>query len=279
MNTRIMFKLVYYQYFKLPSTSINISHPVLVLCPCTVLIPGRKFKSFTATARTSIKSSWVGEGARLLSWERVKEGPVTGRPPGSTLHETAGWWERPEEAVSSPERIWVRICVTVASEVEFQIRARFVGCRTRCRTLGRSDSSYAGTCGCRNPAAGLLGGRNSSDAGTRLPRVRQQSSDSGTCCRTLGGRNSPDSGTCCRTLGGWNSSDSGTCCRTLGRPELVGLRNSSMPELAAGLLGGRNSSDAGTRRWIVHFLVLVSLRSTNLSHLTSLSSGQSARLI
>ena len=42
--------------------------------------------------------------------------------------------------------------------------------------------------------------------------------------------------------------DAGTRSRTLGRPELVGRRNSSMPELAAGLLGGRNSSDAGTRR-------------------------------
>ena len=42
--------------------------------------------------------------------------------------------------------------------------------------------------------------------------------------------------------------DAGTRCRTLERPELVGRRNSWMPELAAGLLRGRNSSDAGTRR-------------------------------
>ena len=82
----------------------------------------------------------------------------------------------------------MRICVTVTSEMEFRTCARFVGCRTRRRTLGRPDSSNAGTRGCR------------------------------------------------------------TRCRTLGRPELVGRRNSWMPELAAGLLRGRNSSDAGTRR-------------------------------
>ena len=120
----------------------------------------------------------------------------------------------------------MRICVTVASEVEFQIRARFVGCRTRCRTLGRSDSSYAGTRGCRNSLPDFW------EAGTR--RTPELAAG---------------------LLGGRNSSDSGTCCRTLGRPELVGLRNllpdfRRTPELAAGLLGGRNSSDSsdsGTR--------------------------------
>ena len=140
MNTKIMFKLVYYQYSKLPSI-INQYKP-----PCASFVsmhcsysPVAKFKSFTATARTSIKNSWVGEGARLLSWERVKEGPDTGWPPGSTLHETAGWWERPEKAVSSPDRIWVRICVTVASEAESQ------SCQISGMPDSPPDSSEAGT--------------------------------------------------------------------------------------------------------------------------------------
>ena len=167
----------------------------------------------------------------------------------------------------------MRICVTVASEVEFQIRARFVGCRTRCRTLGKSDSSYAGTrrtAGTRCRTLGrpeLVGRRNSS-----MPKLtgRPDSWEAGTrrtpelvglpelAAGLLGGRNSSDAGTrqCRNSLPDfWEAGtrrtpelvNAGTRCRTFGRPELVGLRNSSMPELAAGLLGGRNSSDAGTR--------------------------------
>ena len=90
----------------------------------------------------------------------------------------------------------MRICVTVASEVEFRTRARFVGCRTRRRTLGRPDSSDAGTRGCRNSLP------DSWEAGThRTPKLV----------------------------------DVGTRCRTFGRPELVGRRNSQMPESAAEL--------------------------------------------
>ena len=88
---------------------------------------------------------------------------------------------------------------------------------------------------CRNSwmpelAAGLLGGRNSSDAGTR--QCRNSLPD----FWEAGTRRTP------------KLVNAGTRCRTLGKPELVGRRNSLMPELAAGLLGGRNSSDAGTRQ-------------------------------
>ena len=144
-------------------------------------------------------------------------------------------------------------------------------CQIRWMPDSLPDFWEVGLVVCRNSrmpelAAGLLGGRNSSDAGT--------------CCRTLGrpelvglrnssmpelvagllgGRNSSDSGTrqCRNSLpDSWEAGtrrtpelvNAGTRCRTLGRPELVGRRNSSMPELAAGLLGGRTSSDSGTRQ-------------------------------
>ena len=287
---------------------------MLVLCPCTVFIPRSQVQVFHRNGY-NVDQKFLGRWGRQTPFlrkgqRRTGNWPATRTDVARDCRVVGKTWGSGVVAGQDLSANLRHRCIRSGIPNSCQIRRM----PDSLPDSGRSDPSYAGTRGCRNSLPDFWRGRNLSDSGTRCrilgrpelvglwnllpdsweagtrrtPELAagllggRNSSDSGTCCRTLGGRNSSDSGTCCRTLGGRNSSDSGTCCRTLGRPELVGLRNPlpdsweagtrRTPELAAELW------DAGTRRWIVHFLVLVLIRSTNLSLLISLSSGQSARL-